>query len=51
MKDKIAMKIYDNLESFENKIEQLIEKAENQIIKSITGYEFYLNNYSNVFKD
>ena len=34
MKDKMAMKIYDNLETLENKIENLIEKAENQIIKS-----------------
>lgn len=40
MKDKIAMKIYDNLETLEVKIEQLVEKAENQIIKSITGYDF-----------
>lgn len=51
MKDKIAMKIYDNLELLETKIEELIEKSENQIIKSITGYQFYLNAYSSVFKD
>lgn len=51
MKDKIAMKIYDNLETLEYKIKQLIEKAENQIIKSITGYQFYLKTYSSVFKD
>lgn len=50
MKDKIAMKIYDNLETLEDKIEQLVEKAENQIIKSITGYKFYLKTYSSVFK-
>lgn len=51
MKDKIAMKIYDNLETLEAKIEQLIDKAEDQIIKSITGYKYYLNAYSSVFKD
>lgn len=51
MKDKIAMKIYDNLETLENRIEKLIEKSENQIIKSVTGYEFYLNTYYSVFKD
>ena len=51
MKDKIAMKIYDTLETLETKIEQLIEKSENQIIKSITGYDFYLNAYYSVFKD
>lgn len=41
MKDKIAMKLYDNLQILENKIDQLIKLAENEIIKSITGYEFY----------
>jgi len=51
MKDKIAMKIYDNLETLENKIEKLIKQAENQIIKSITGYDFYVNAYNSVFKD
>ena len=51
MKDTIAMKIYDNLQTLETKIEQLIEEAENHIIKSITGYDFYLKIYSSVFKD
>lgn len=50
MKDKIAMKIYDNLEVLEVKIEQLLKQLENQKIKTITGYEFYLNAYNNVFK-
>lgn len=51
MKDKIAMKIYDDLETLETKIEQLIEQAENETIKSITGYQFYLDAYYGVFKD
>ena len=50
MKDRIAMKIYDNLETLETKIEQLIEQAENRIIKSITRYDFYLNAYHSFFK-
>jgi len=50
MKDKIAMKIYDTLQDLEIKIEELIEQLENQLIKSITGYEFYLKNYNDVFK-
>ena len=50
MKDRIAMKIYDDLESLEVKIEGLIESAENQIIKSVTGYDFYLDAFSSVFK-
>lgn len=51
MKDKIAMKIYDTLEDLEVKIEQLLNQIENQIIKSITGYDFYINAYYSVFKD
>ncbi len=51
MKDKIAMKIYDTIDILENKIEELIQNAENKIIKSITGYDFYLKTYSSVFKD
>ncbi len=51
MKDKIAMKIYDTLEILENKIDEVIGMSENEIIKSITGYSFYLNAYSSVFKD
>lgn len=51
MKNKTAMKIYDTLEDLEIKIENLIKKLENQLIKSITGYEFYLKTYNNAFKD
>lgn len=51
MKDKIAMKIYKNLDELENKLEQLIQQAENSIIKSVTGYDFYLKTFSSVFKD
>jgi len=50
MKDKTAMKIYDTLQDLENKIEQLLQNAENEIIKSITGYQFYAKAFSNVFK-
>jgi hypothetical protein len=34
----------------EVKIEGLIESAENQIIKSVTGYDFYLDAFSSAFK-
>lgn len=51
MKDKIAMKIYDNLNTLENKLEVLIKSIEYQIIKSITGYKFYINAFSSIFKD
>ncbi len=51
MKDKIAMKIFDTLETLENKIDNLIKTTENAIIKSLTAYEFYLNAFYSVFKD
>lgn len=50
MKNKTAMKIYDTLQDLENKIDQILETAENEIIKSITGYQFYIKAFSNVFK-
>lgn len=50
MKDKIAMKIFDTLETLENKMDQILEKLEGDLIKSITGYEFYLNAFYGVFK-
>ena len=50
MKNKTAMKIYDTLEILETKMEELIGLMENEICKSLTGYEFILNAYSNVFK-
>lgn len=51
MKDKIAMKVYDTLEILEDKIDELIKISENEIIKSITGYDFYLKAYYSIFKD
>jgi len=51
MKSKIAMKIYDTLEQLNEKIEKLIQNMENETIKSITGYQFYLKAFYNVFKD
>lgn len=51
MKDKIAMKIYDTLDILENKMDKLINTLEGELVKSITGYEFYLNAFYGVFKD
>ena len=51
MKDKIAMKIYDTLDILENKMDNLINTLEGELVKSITGYEFYLNAFYSVFKD
>ena len=51
MKDKIAMKIYDTLDILENKMDELINELEGDLVKSITGYEFYTNTFYGVFKD
>ena len=50
MKKNIAMKIYDTLERLEQKLEQLLDKIEGEIVKSITAYKFYLNAYHSIFK-
>ena len=44
------MKIYDTLEILENKMDELIDELEGKLVKSITGYEFYLNAFYIVFK-
>jgi hypothetical protein len=45
------MKIFDpTLATLKNKIDNLIKTAENSIIKSLSGYGFYLN-VDAVFKD
>lgn len=51
MKDKIAMKIHDTLDILENKMDELINDLEGDLVKSITGYEFYINTFYGVFKD
>jgi transposase len=51
MKDKIAMKIYDTIDILENKIDCLINDLEGELVKSITGYDCYLNAFYGIFKD
>lgn len=51
MKDKIAMKIFDTLEILENKMDTLIQNLEGDLIKSITGYAFYMKSFYSIFKD
>lgn len=45
MKDKVAMKLFTDLESLQQKITQMIKKLKPELVKSITGYEFYINNF------
>lgn len=48
---KFAMKIYDTLNTLKSKLEETINIAENETIKSIIGYEFYLKFFYSVFKE
>lgn len=50
IKDKIAMKIYDTMDSLNDKIEDILKQLNQDRIKSITGYEFYINAFSSIFK-
>jgi transposase len=50
MKDKVAMKLYDTLEILESKMDTLINELEGNLIKSITGYDFYINAFNSIFK-
>lgn len=50
MKDRTAMKMYDTLQDLENKIDQLLHMLEDDLIKSITAYQFYIEAFYNVFK-
>ena len=49
MKDKLAMKLFDTLETLEDKMDDLINKLDGKLIKSITGYDFYLRAFYSVF--
>jgi hypothetical protein len=44
------MKLFDTLETLEDKMDDLINKLEGNLIKSITGYDFYTKAFSSVFK-
>lgn len=50
IKDRTAMKIHDTIQDLENKIDHLVENMEHELIKSITGYQFYIRAFYNVFK-
>ncbi|PDS22167.1 transposase, partial [Flavobacterium columnare] len=38
------------LAELNQKMEELIKTAENELIKSITGYEFYIKVFYSIFK-
>ena len=48
-KEKIAMKIYDNLNQLEDKITHLIKNTDKQNIISMTSFEYLTQNYYSIF--
>jgi transposase len=41
MKDRVAMKIFKDVNSLQNKITEMVGQLNKQLIKSITGYQLY----------
>ncbi|MFV0247912.1 MAG: IS630 family transposase [Tenacibaculum sp.] len=48
-KSKIAMKIYHSLDELEDKLTILIKNTNSQKVKSITAYQYLVNNYNSIF--
>lgn len=51
LKSKIAMKFHENLTNLENTLETIIQAIDNVLVKSITSYHFYLDDFYSVFND
>lgn len=50
MKDKVAMKFFEDIESLQNKITLMIKQLSPELIKSITGYQLYTETFLSKFK-
>ncbi|MEP5341500.1 MAG: IS630 family transposase [Algibacter sp.] len=48
-KSKVSMKIYKSLDELEDKLTQLIKCIDNHKVKSITSYQYLVNNYCSIF--
>ncbi len=48
-KSKISMKTYKSLDDLEDKITKIIKNNENQKVKSITAFQYLVNNYHSIF--
>ena len=45
MKDKVAMKFFESTKALQDKITQMVHQLNPDLIKSITGYELYSENF------
>ena len=50
MKDKIAMKLFDDIKMLQTKITQIVNELSPEMVISITGYEIYLKPFLSKFK-
>lgn len=50
IKDKVAMKFFENIESLQNKITEIVNQLNPELIKSITGYQLYTKTFLSNFK-
>lgn len=48
-KSKIAMKIHESLDNLEDRLIDTIKNTDNQKVKSITSYQYLVNNYYGIF--
>jgi hypothetical protein len=48
-KDRVSMIAYNNIEMLQDKISEIIKNLTTDIVKSICGNQFYLNNFKGVF--
>ena len=45
MKERVAMKFFEDVEALQTKIDQMITDLNFELIKSIKGYELYTKSY------
>lgn len=50
MKDKVAMKLFKDMKTLQDKITEMVNQLTPELIMSITGYEFYIETFLSKFK-
>ena len=50
MKDRVAMKLFKDVKTLQDEITEMVNLLNPEIIKSITGYEFYIEAFLSNFK-
>jgi hypothetical protein len=50
MKDRVAMKLFKDVKTLQDKITEMVNLLKPELIKSITGYELYTKPFLSNFK-